>query len=205
MSIPSTALRTDERASAASASSTGEAKGARYTRVAAVLHWLIGISLLGQIAFGFLLDELAPRATPARAGMINLHKSIGMVLGILIVARIAWRVAHAPPAWPGSMSPKQQRAAVLGHRALYACMAAMPLAGYIGSNFSQHGIRFFGTPLAPWGPDWPAAYSFFVGVHVATAFVFVALIAGHVAVALKHALVERDGVFSRIVPWNPSR
>lgn len=201
MAIPSTSLHHDAHAPVASSIAQVAATGSRYTRVAAALHWLIGSALLSQIAFGFLLDELAPRGTPARAGMINLHKSIGMVLGVLIVARIAWRLAHAPPAWPGSMSPTQQRTAALGHRALYACMAVMPLAGYVGSNFSKHGIRFFGTPLAPWGPDWPAAYSFFVGVHVATAFVFVALIAGHVAMALKHALIERDGVFSRIVPW----
>lgn len=201
MSIPSTALRSDARPPVASAIAQGETPRLRYTRVAAGLHWLIGIALLGQVAFGFLLDQLAPRGTPARAGTINLHKSIGVVLGVLIVARIAWRLAHAPPAWPGSMSLAQQRAAALGHRALYACMAVMPLAGYVGSNFSKHGIRFFGTPLAPWGPDWPAAYSFFVGVHVATAFVFAALIAGHVAMALEHVLVERDGMFSRIVPW----
>jgi len=194
-------LRGDERPARSSHAPTD----ARYTRVAAWLHWLIGIALFGQIAFGFLLDEIAPRGTPARAGVINLHKSIGMVLGVLIVARIAWRLAHVPPAWPGSMSAAQQRAAALGHRALYACMALMPLAGYVGSNFSKHGIRFFGTPLAPWGPDWPAAYSSFVGVHVATAFLFVALIAGHVAMALRHALVERDGVFSRIVPWQSTR
>jgi cytochrome b561 len=173
----------------------------RYGRTAALLHWAIGLALLAQIAFGFLLDDIAPRGTPARAGTINLHKSIGLVLGVLIVARIAWRLAHAPPPWPDSMSAWQQRAAALGHRALYACMIVLPLAGYVGSNFSKRGIRFFGVPLAPWGPDWPAAYSFFVGVHDVAALVFSALIAGHVAMALKHALIERDGVFARIVPW----
>jgi cytochrome b561 len=177
----------------------------RYGRTAAWLHWAIGLALLAQIGFGFLLDEIAPRGTPARAGVINLHKSIGLVLGVLIVARIAWRLAHPPPPWPESMSAGQQRAATLGHRALYACMLVMPLAGYLGSNFSQRGVRFFGLTLPPWGPDWPAAYSFFTGVHVATAFVFSALIAGHVAMALKHALIERDGVFARIVPWFEAR
>ena len=173
----------------------------RYGRTAAWFHWIVGLALLAQIAFGFLLDEIAPRGTPARGDVINLHKSIGIVLGVLIVARLGWRLAHLPPAWPGSMSALQQRAARLGHRALYVCMVVMPLSGYVGSNFSKHGIRFFGTSLAPWGPDWPPAYSFLLGVHVVTAFLFSALIVGHVALALKHALVERDGVFLRIVPW----
>ena len=172
----------------------------RYDRVAVALHWLIGLALLAQIGFGFMLDEIAPRGTPARSGTINLHKSFGIVLGVLIVLRLIWRQRHTPHAWPAVMSAKQQRAATLGHRALYACMLLMPLAGYIASNFSKHGVKFFGTALKPWGPDLPQVYNFFNAVHVATAFVFSALIVGHVLIALKHALVDRDGVFSRILP-----
>jgi cytochrome b561 len=172
----------------------------RYDRVAARLHWGIGLALLGQLAFGFLLGEIAPRGTPARAGVINLHKSIGLVLGALIVVRIGWRLVHRPPPWPGSMTARQQGAARWGHVALYTCMAVLPIAGYVGSNFSRHGIRFFGLALAPWGPDWPAASALLVGIHVTAALVFTALIAGHVAMAFRHAAFDRDGSFARIVP-----
>jgi cytochrome b561 len=172
----------------------------RYDRVAIALHWLIGLALLGQIGFGFMLDDIAPRGTPARGATINLHKSFGIVLGVLIVLRLGWRLRHAAPAWPAVMSANQQRLATLGHRTLYACMLLMPLSGYIASNFSKHGVKFFGTALKPWGPDLPQVYNFFNAMHVATAFVFTALIVGHVAIALKHALVDRDGVFSRILP-----
>ena len=151
----------------------------RYDRVAAWLHWGIGLLLLAEIAFGLLLDEIAPRGTPARAGVINLHKSVGIVIGVLIVIRIAWR---------------------LGHLLLYVCMVVAPLAGYVGSNFSKHGVRFFGVVLAPWGPDWPAAYSFLVGLHNASTYLLLALTIGHVAMALKHGLIERDGIFARIAP-----
>ena len=152
---------------------------ARYDRVTVWLHWGIGVLLLAEIAFGLFLDVIAPRGTPARAGVINLHKSFGVVLGLLIVLRIAWR---------------------LGHVALYACMVVAPLAGYLGSNFSKHGIRFFGIVFAPWGPDWPAAYSLLVGIHDASTYLLLALVVGHVAMALKHALIERDGIFARIAP-----
>jgi cytochrome b561 len=172
--------------------------GPRYDRVAVALHWAIGLALLAQIGFGFALDTLAPRATPARAGVINLHKSTGIVLGLLIVARLAWRLRHAPPPWPATLSAMQQRAATLGHRALYACMLLMPLSGYVASNFSRYGVRFFGHPWPPWGPDLPAVYAFFNGVHVVTAFLFSALVAGHIAVAAWHAWVRDDGVFARI-------
>ena len=182
-----------------------DADGDRYDRVAAVLHWVIGAALLGQIAFGFLLDEIAPRGTPSRAAVINLHKSFGIVLGLAIVLRLAWRLAHRPPRWPSAMPGWQRQAARAGHGALYACMIVLPVSGYVGSNFSKHGVRFFGRPVAPWGPDLPSAYDALNGLHVATAWVFAALIAGHVLAALQHAWIDRDGMFRRIWPWRMAR
>jgi cytochrome b561 len=102
------------------------------------------------------------------------------------------------PAW-------QRRAARLGHGALYACMVVMPLSGYVGSNFSKYGVKFFGRTLAPWGPDLPAVYEVLDRVHVVTGWLFTALIAGHVLAALQHAFVARDGVFARIWPWRTPR
>ena len=172
----------------------------RYGRVAIALHWLIGLALLAQIVFGFLLDDIAPRGTPLRGNVINLHKSFGLVLALLIAVRLVWRLTHQPPAWPLSMPGWQRRAALLGHRAMYACMIVMPVAGYVASNFSKHGIKFFGLALRPWGPDLPAVYEFFNGLHVVTAVLFCVLIAGHVGFALKHSLVDHDGLFARIWP-----
>ena len=174
--------------------------GARYGRMDALLHWFIGIALLAEIAFGWFLDDIAPRGTPARAGVINLHKSIGVVLGVLIVVRLLWRMRHAAPPWPASVPAWQQRAAHWMHWALGACLVIMPLGGYLGSNFSKFGVRFFGIALAPWGPDLPAVYSFFITLHDVTAYVFTALIVLHVGAAAKHALVDRDAVFSRMLP-----
>ena len=186
------------------AAAAATAARSRYDRVAAWLHWGIGALLLAEIVFGLLLDDIAPRGTPARAGVINLHKSFGIVLGVLIVLRIVWRLGHAPPPWPPSMSAARQRAANAGHVALYACMLVAPLSGYLGSNFSRHGVRFFGAELAPWGPDWPRAYALLVGVHDVSSYLLLALTIGHVAMALRHALVEHDGIFDRIVPWHSS-
>jgi cytochrome b561 len=174
--------------------------GARYGRVDVFLHWFIGIALLAEIAFGFLLDDIAPRGTPARAGVINLHKSIGIVLGVLVAVRLLWRMKHPAPPWPASVPAWQQRAAHWMHWALGACMVIMPVGGYLGSNFSRFGVRFFGIALAPWGPDLPAVYSFFIAVHDVTAYVFTALIVLHVGAATKHALVDHDAVFSRMLP-----
>lgn len=172
----------------------------RYTRVAMLLHWLIGLALIGQIVFGLLLDNIAPAGTPARAPIINLHKSVGIVLGVLILLRLAWRLGHQPPPWPRAMTAAQKTAALLGHRVLYACMIVMPLSGYVASNFSKYGVKFFGISLAPWGPASAELYKLFNGVHVVTGWLFGALVAGHIVIAAKHALINRDGVFSRMLP-----
>jgi cytochrome b561 len=176
----------------------------RYDRVASAMHWLIGLALLGQIVFGFLLDGLAPRGTPARAGVINLHKSFGIVLGVLIVLRLLWRLRHHPPRFLATMPRWQQRAARLGHQALYACMLLMPMSGAVASNFSKHGIKFFGIALRPLGPDLPDVYAAFNLLHVYTAWIFSALIAGHVLMALKHALHDRDETLARMTTWRAS-
>lgn len=165
-----------------------------------LLHWAVGLALLVQIVFGFLLDDIAPRNTPSRGAVINLHKSFGLLLGALVVSRLAWRLRHPPPAWPAAMRAWQRRAAELGHRALYACMIVMPVSGYVASNFSRHGVRFFGVALKPWGPDLPWLYALFNGLHVLTAFVFCALIVGHVLAAIRHALADRDTPFRRMWP-----
>lgn len=178
--------------------STDTIQGPRYGRVAIALHWLLGLALLAEIVFGFLLDDIAPRGTPARAGVINLHKSIGVVLGLLALARLAWWLKHRPPPWPASMPRWEQRAATLGHQALYTGMIVVPLAGYVASNFSKYGVKFFGIALRPWGPDLPALYTFLGTLHTVTSWLFCALIAVHVAAALKHAFVNRDGIFSSI-------
>jgi cytochrome b561 len=171
----------------------------RYTRTAIVLHWLLGLALLAQIAFGFLLDEIAPRGTPARSGVVNLHKSCGIVLAVVIGARLFWRLSHAPPPWPAGMSQAERRAAKWVHGALYACMALMPLSGYVASNFSKFGVVFFGHALPPWAPALPHVYALLNGLHIGTAYLFSVLIAGHILAALKHVLIDHDNMFSRML------
>jgi len=172
---------------------------ARYGRVAVALHWLIAAAIAGQILFGRYL-HLIPRGTPERSLYVNLHKSIGLTLGVAILLRVYWRLTHAPPPLPASMPAWERAAARASHLGLYACMLVMPVTGYVASNFSKYGVRFFNAVLLPpWGVDDPGVYAFFKGVHVATSYVFIALITLHVLAALRHAAL-RDGIFARMWP-----
>ena len=169
----------------------------RYTRTAVALHWLIALFIFVQIPFGWYLDEI-PRGTPARGWYVNLHKSVGLTLGIAIGLRAWWRWRHRPPALPDRLPAWERIGANATHLALYACLLIMPLTGYVASNFSRWGVKYFNViQLPPWGVDDQRIYAFFNGAHVVTSYVFVALIVVHLASAAWHAWM-RDGIVSRM-------
>ena len=177
----------------------------RYTTTAIALHWLIALLLLGQFAFGLVLDDI-PRGTPARGIYVNLHKSSGIVIGLLIVLRIVWRLTHTPPPLPGTLPAWQRHMARLSHAALYLCMLALPLSGYLASNFSKHGIKFFNVVrIPPWGPDDKALYAFFNTTHHIAALLLALFVGVHVLAVAKHMLIDRDGLLWRMWPRRAER
>jgi cytochrome b561 len=170
---------------------------ARYGRTARVLHWLIGTLLLAQFAFGWWLTGI-PRNTPDRGTFVNFHKSTGIILGLLILFRLYWRFRHAAPRFPATLALWQQRAASVNHLLLYVCMVVMPLSGYIASNFSRFGVKFFNVILfPPWGPDNKVVYGVLNQIHKTTALILGAVLVAHVLAAIWHGL-HRDGIFNRI-------
>jgi cytochrome b561 len=178
---------------------------ARYTGTAIALHWLIAVLLLGQFVFGLMLEDI-PRGTPARGYYVNLHKSSGIVIGLLILLRLGWRLTHRPPPLPAAMPPWQRHAARLSHAALYLCMLALPLSGYLASNFSRHGVKFFNVVRwAPWGPDDKTLYALFNGIHHLAALLLALFVAVHVLAVAKHMLVDRDGLLLRMWPRRRTR
>ena len=167
----------------------------RYDRTAIVLHWVIAGAIFGQVLFGWYLDEI-PRGTPARSVYVNLHKSTGLTIGLLILVRLFWRLTHPAPPLP--LPAWERRAARASHFALYACMLIMPAAGYLASNFSKFGVNYFNAVLfPPWGIDDRRIYAVFNTTHVVTSYVFVTLIVIHVLAALRH-LYLRNGIFRRM-------
>ena len=171
----------------------------RYTRTAIALHWLIALVILVQIPFGWSLEEI-PSGTAARGWYVNLHKSVGVTLGVFIVLRACWRWFHPPPALPDWMPRWERIGANAIHAGLYACMLIMPLTGYVASNFSKWGVNYFNTiMLPPWGAADARIYAFFNGAHVTTSYIFLALILAHVASAVRHAS-RHDRILQRMWP-----
>ncbi|HET7157350.1 MAG TPA: cytochrome b, partial [Burkholderiales bacterium] len=158
----------------------------RYTRTAIVLHWLIAAAVFAQISLGLWMIGIPKSPPGVRAYWFNVHKSIGITIGLLVIARLLWRLAHRPPPLPGTVQAWQRMAAKLSHCALYACMIVLPLSGYLGSSFTKYPIKYFGYTLPHWGWDAPGLKELMSQVHFTTACIFITLIVLHVSAALKH-------------------
>src|SRR3954470_10990817 len=126
-----------------------------YPRGVVVLHWIVGLGVLTQFGLGWWMQTL-PDKTGVQAWWFNLHKSIGLTVFLLVIAALAWRLRHRPPALPAPMPAWQRRSAKLAHFGMYACLIIMPLAGYMGSSFTRFPIRYWGYALPNfWGWESP--------------------------------------------------
>jgi len=92
----------------------------------------------------------------------------------------------------------QRRLAHINHWLLYAALFVMPVAGYLGSVFSGYPVKYFGMTLPAWGIKDESLKSLCSGVHLVTSYVLFFAVVLHVAAALKHALIDRDGLLSRM-------
>jgi cytochrome b561 len=190
----------------------------RYTKTAIILHWLVALMIIAMLALGFWMHELPkdapktaafdlfnwgiytvtlPEPVSVRTFYFNLHKSIGVTLLAIILFRVFWRLTHAAPAFLNTMKGWEKTLADFGHKTLYVLMLVMPLSGFVMSVYSKFGIKWFGMPLVT-GLDNPKLRDFFLAVHEITAWLLVALILLHVAAAIKHKVVDKDGVMKRM-------
>jgi cytochrome b561 len=178
---------------------SGSDRSDRYTTTAIVLHWLIALAVIGQIAFGWWMQEIPKDPVGPRVNAFNLHKSIGLTLLLLMVIRLAWRATHHAPALP-PMPAWQARAARINHGLLYLCLFVQPLSGYIGSAVSGYPVRYFGMLLPGWAPKSIPLKDLLSAVHLVSSWILVAAITMHIAAALKHQFVDRHKLLQRMWP-----
>jgi cytochrome b561 len=171
----------------------------RYTTTAIVLHWVIALAVIGQIALGWWMQEIPTEPMGARVNAFNLHKSIGLTVLFLMSVRLVWRSMHPPPPLP-PLPPWQRNAARAVHVLLYVCLFLQPLTGYLGSSVSGYPVLYFGMQLPAWASRNIALKEFLSVVHLVNSCVLTVLIALHVAAALKHQFVDRDGLLRRMLP-----
>ncbi len=183
----------------------------RYSMVAIVLHWAIALAIIGMIFLGWWMGD-ALHAKGASESVRRLgydltqtHKSIGITILALSLARIVWRLSHPAPPLPAEMDKTSRLIARAVHGAFYILMLAMPLSGWALVSASKTGVattwfKLFNIPHWPL-PRTDALSDILENVHGKAAWVMLALLALHVAAALMHHYRLRDAVIPQMAPW----
>jgi cytochrome b561 len=182
--------------------SGNQASGHVYSRVARQLHWITAGFVFAMIPIGVYMVERG-KATNFDAVTNTLysnHKMFGFILLWLIVARLAYRfVKGAPPDEP-TLAPWQKTVSHLTHWAIYGLLLGVPLLGWIGvSLYPALGIPFGLSLPALVSPNDKAAETVFM-FHKAGAMLLAALALMHIAAALQHHFIRKDGVLRRMMP-----
>jgi cytochrome b561/polyisoprenoid-binding protein YceI len=171
----------------------------RYTGVAIALHWAMAALLLFMIWLGWNMEDNEAR--------FQLHKSVGITILFLAIARLAWRFANPPPLLPEGM-PRIEKTASHGvHIAFYVLMIAIPLGGWLMVSVSPFQVATVLYGVVSW-PHLPFTegligedlYEFTEFFHSKGAWVIIALLALHVAGAVKHEIGAEDGVLKKMIP-----
>jgi cytochrome b561 len=168
----------------------------RYTSTAVALHWVLALALFGTFALGVYMHELP--MSPWRLKLYSWHKWAGITILVLSFVRLAWRMTHRPPA-DLPMLTWQRRAAHAAHLALYALFFAVPLAGWAYSSAAGFPVVWFGVlPLPDFVPVNRELAELLKDLHEVLALAMASIVLVHVAGAIKHQFIDRDGLLQRM-------
>ncbi len=168
-----------------------------------LIHWSTAALIVGNIAIGVYLGRILLFANAAHHGrwlfMMNQHKTIGLIVLLLVPLRAAWTFANPRPGLPGGMSKLHGIAAKISVASLYLAMLCVPLMGLLLSSFAHAEFKLFGifdltSPVA----RNLSAMAAFRTLHQVSAYVLLALVCTHASAALTHHFILRDEVLRRM-------
>lgn len=170
----------------------------RYSTGAICFHWVIAVLVIANLTLGLLHESLLEDVD----GVIPLHKSIGITVLVLTLGRIAWRLAHRPPAPPETMARWERLAARTTHMTFYALLLILPLAGWlmVSGTAKPRPFIWFGLFDIPLLPVSTAVGDVAHVTHELLGYLMALLVAIHIAAALRHHFLLRDSVLARMIP-----
>src|SRR6185369_15750562 len=157
-----------------------------------LLHWLMAIGILAMLFIGVgMVSTIGRQYVP----LLIAHKTLGIAILVLALVRLLVRFVSGAPALPADLPEPMRLAAHLSHVGLYALMIGMPLIGWAMMSAAAYPIVLFGgIRLPPILPQSASLHTMLWSAHFYLAFAFFALVMVHLAAALFHGLVRRDGV-----------
>jgi len=171
----------------------------RWGSVSIGLHWTIAaLVLLVQVPAGITMVSVDP-GTVQNVGY-NIHKTTGLVILLLAIVRLGWRWSNPVPVLPADLPGWQATAARTTHALLYLVLFAMPITGFLYTAMGGFPVPFFMLyDLARLVPENKPVAEWFKLAHLTLQWLLYATVLLHVAGALQHHLVRKDGILRRML------
>jgi cytochrome b561 len=167
--------------------------GMRFTVLQRLLHWLMAACILAMLFIGV---GMVSTVMPKYVALLATHKTLGIAILVLALIRLVVRARYGAPPLPADLPVPMKLAAHLSHYALYALMIGMPLLGWAMISAGAYPVVLYGNIRLPAIlPQSDSLHTLLWNAHYYLAFAFFALVLLHLAAALFHGLVRRDGVF----------
>ena len=165
-----------------------------FSPLARLLHWTMAPLIIAMLFIGVGMVATVSRA---HTTLVAIHRPLGIALLLLVVVRAGIRITRGSPPLPADMPALQRFAAKASHLLLYALMAAMPLIGWAMLSAAGYPVTLYGPlHLPPIAPHNVELFALLRALHTWLAFALFATVLLHLAAALFHGLIRRDGVFS---------
>lgn len=169
-----------------------------YGATAKWLHWLIVVLLVAQFVVAWTMPHMRRNTQPGT--LINLHFSIGMVILLVAMVRLAWRLVRGEPEPAADLPSWQVQTARIVHWALYALLFVVPILGLINASWRGFPVIMFGLEFPRLIEPRAAGWAWTGDVHGLLAnYMMLALVGLHVTAGLYHYLIRRDGVLQRML------
>jgi cytochrome b561 len=170
-----------------------------YPVTSKLLHWLIAICVLTTAPVAIAMVRVSKG--PTQDALYNFHKSLGVLILILMILRLINRFAVGAPIADPGIEPWQKTLSSIVHTSLYVLLLAMPIVGYIANSVYGASTPFFGLfdlpPIA--GKNEALATQLFT-IHRWVGWLVIVLVLTHVSAALYHYFIRRDNVLQRMLP-----
>lgn len=171
-----------------------------------IVHWATAALIIGLVPVGIYMTSIPfppnPGANPeVKNALYEWHKSFGLIVLLLAVARVALKVTQGTPAPVPTLTKFQRIASAATHHLLYVLIFFVPLAGWVATSMCYGPVNLFWTiPVTLPISGQPATCSVIYRFHFGGAVVMTLLVFAHVGAALMHLVVIKDGVFRRMWP-----
>jgi len=164
---------------------------AKFSLLARLLHWSMAVGIVAMLFIGV---GMVASVSERHQWLVQIHKPLGVALLALVCIRLGRRLAKGVPALPAGMPAWQRQAALASHVLLYALMFAMPLIGWAMVSAGGYPVTVASWQLPPIAPADAALFAWLRGAHRYLAYLLFATVLLHLAAALFHGWIRRDGV-----------